>query len=109
MGAVSMEIRPGEEWYFGNYDDCMECVIDFGDGATAVMAGKDREHARRIVASVNATAGISVEVLEAGCIAELVEALEGLWTKVIVGTDAERHAALERAWATLAKVKGEGE
>ena len=45
----------------------------------ASVGGQVREaNARRIVASVNATAGISVEALEAGVVGELVEALEGL-------------------------------
>ena len=72
-------------------------------------------NARRIVASVNATAGISVEALEAGYIAELVGALqqaEDALDGVPAGDlsakiDRRIDKALKRVTATLAKVKGD--
>ena len=75
----------------------------------------EEANARRIVASVNATAGISVGALEAGYIAELVGALqqaEDALDGVPAGDlsakiDRRIDKALKRVTATLAKVKGE--
>ena len=68
----------------------------------------EEANARRIVASVNATAGISVQALEAGCIAELVALV------IQYRDDLRRPPSpdsverrLEAIAATLAKVKGE--
>lgn len=66
----------------------------------------EEANARRIVASVNATAGIPVEALEAGAIGELVEALRMLLTEA-----RERGGGVSNGerlgCATLAKVKGD--
>jgi hypothetical protein len=37
---------------------------------------------------------------------DLLEALEELHLKAVVGTDDERHAALNKAWAAIAKARG---
>ena len=37
---------------------------------------------------------------------ELLEALEELHLKAVVGTDEERHAALDKAWAAISKARG---
>lgn len=37
---------------------------------------------------------------------ELLEALEELHLKAVVGTDEERHAALIKAWAAISKARG---
>lgn len=36
---------------------------------------------------------------------ELLDALKRLYSKTVVGTDAERHVALNNAWATIAKAE----
>jgi hypothetical protein len=38
---------------------------------------------------------------------ELLEALEELHLKAVVGTNDERHAALNKAWAAISKARGE--
>jgi hypothetical protein len=37
---------------------------------------------------------------------DLLEALRELHEKTVIGTDAERHAALHKAWTAIAKVEG---
>lgn len=39
--------------------------------------------------------------------ADLLEALRELHLKTVVGTDAERHAALNQAWAAISKAEGD--
>lgn len=77
-----------------------KCPATTGCGPTS------EANARRIVASVNATAGIPVEALEAGAIGELVEALRMLLTEA-----RERGGGVSNGerlgCATLAKVKGD--
>jgi hypothetical protein len=38
---------------------------------------------------------------------ELLEALEQLHLKAVVGTDDERHSALNAAWAAISKARGQ--
>lgn len=94
------------------------CGTD-GDEDKAEM----HERTRRIVAAVNATAGISTEALEAGCIAELVEAAQrsetALHNLVVLLTDRDPTeteamivklvgAVSRELEAVLAPLKGEG-
>ena len=85
----------------------------------AVLGEKSPEqeaNAHRIVASVNACAGIPTEALEAGVIAELVEALEAAVPEIDVMAgwvhdESIRGRYLEiaaRARAILTKAKGDG-
>ena len=72
-------------------------------GMSGIKLAEAEANARRIVASVNATAGISVEALEAGVIGELVEALEGLCS----WDDELTQDKWDYAREVLAKIKGE--
>lgn len=71
------------------------------------------ERTRRIIAAVNATAGISTEALEAGVIGELtysleaIVAMQALRSGDATGTHISLATLCEFARATLAKVKGE--
>ena len=38
---------------------------------------------------------------------DMLEALDELYAKTIIGTDDERHAALDKAWAAIAKATGQ--
>ena len=83
---------------------------------SGIKLAEAEANARRIVASVNSTAGISVEALEAGVIGELVEALDGLIDDEPCWHDHHGYCQshfitapceMAVARATLAKVKGE--
>lgn len=73
----------------------------------------EEANARRIVAAVNATAGISVEALEAGGIGELVRSLEAIVAMQALrsgdasGTHMSLATLCEFARETLTKIKGE--
>ena len=86
------------------------------EGISSPSGGPERIHeesTRRMVASVNACAGIPTEALEAGVVGEMLEALESIATIVLrpfpaPEAEARRvNEAVETALNVLAKARGE--
>lgn len=85
---------------------------------SGIKLAEAEANARRIVASVNATAGISVEALETGVIGELVAMLEHYQDQLCEGIGEivgdfcgkvpDDQCVGCKAFNLLAKVKGEG-
>jgi hypothetical protein len=77
----------GDEWWFGGDRRGGQWVIESvpqandHDRFQAVTCGEFGEQARRIVAAVNAVAGIPTEALEGGALAALLDLFGGVYTQ----------------------------
>ena len=78
---------------------------DAGQDDRQISYEEAEANTRRAAACVNALSGISTDQIEQGLIAELIRASGDLYVRAVIGTDAERHAALEAVGTALAKLE----
>lgn len=75
-----------------------------GKVGSGLVAQAVTNHANMTQAECLATGQANARLIAAA--PEIYEALRELHLKAVIGTEAERHAALDRAWAALTKAEG---
>lgn len=107
---VQIRLKRGEPWFDSSIRACPLCAHTFGGTLADRLAHIDCVYDYKYFGDYPLDDAQADAVGEAVGLAHLVpdllEALKTLHLKAVIGTDAERHDALNAAWAAISKAEG---